>query len=113
MADSHGWPVGTRIRMDTRTAERWAVVKAEIDGAMWLRWDDDRGGEFIVQEPGGWTTDPVQPPEPPQHVMTLGYTISDDGVWIDCSCGWHHNLGFDADPFDAASIASQHLGHLA
>ena len=42
------------------------------------------------------------------HIFTLGYTTSDDGVHLDCSCGWNKNLGFEADGVVAMAAQEQH-----
>lgn len=31
-----------------------------------------------------------------EHVSEVGYTNDDDGVWLNCSCGWGQNFGFFA-----------------
>jgi hypothetical protein len=40
--------------------------------------------------------------------ITLTYTRDDDGVWLTCQCGWHHNLGHGALAGEAAVIAETH-----
>lgn len=42
------------------------------------------------------------------HESPLVYTNSDDGVWIECTCGWHVNLGFFSSVEDAASQWNLH-----
>lgn len=41
--------------------------------------------------------------------VELTYFNSDDGVWLKCACGWEHNLGFCADPINAAELSRAHL----
>ena len=42
-------------------------------------------------------------------VIWLTYFNSDDGVWLECDCGWSHNLGFKTTPNQAVVIANNHL----
>lgn len=50
---------------------------------------------------------------PEEHEITLGYTNNDDGVHLQCSCGWSENLGFFASVVTAAERAAESLrvGH--
>lgn len=43
-----------------------------------------------------------------RHAMRLTYTTDDDGVHIECSCGWRVVLGFEASPGAAYFAALQH-----
>jgi hypothetical protein len=45
---------------------------------------------------------------PPLHETRLTYFNSDDGVWLDCSCGWEHNLGFNCSAAEAAKLEAKH-----
>jgi hypothetical protein len=42
------------------------------------------------------------------HLMNLAYTTDDDGVHLECSCGFDLNLGFDASPVQAYLAALEH-----
>lgn len=43
-----------------------------------------------------------------EHLMTLTYTVDDDGIWLRCDCGWERNLGFTVIVDDAVSVSNQH-----
>jgi hypothetical protein len=43
------------------------------------------------------------------HVMTLGYTNLDDGVWLNCSCGHNTNLGFSPTTAAVSNAQAEHL----
>ncbi len=42
------------------------------------------------------------------HLMKLSWRDSDDGIWLDCSCGQKFNLGYDATPEDALRVQIEH-----
>lgn len=44
------------------------------------------------------------------HRSELTYTVHDDGVWICCSCGWGHCLGFSSTVAAAYAIFREHAG---
>lgn len=43
------------------------------------------------------------------HKVRLTYFNSDDGVYIECSCGYSENLGFDATPMQAGDAEFRHI----
>jgi len=45
-----------------------------------------------------------------EHLMTVTYTIHDDGLWVECSCGWEQPAGFSPSPEDLLSLAETHRG---
>ena len=44
-----------------------------------------------------------------EHKVTLTYTTMDDGVYLQCLCGWEKNIGFEATPTIAVSVELEHL----
>lgn len=43
--------------------------------------------------------------------IEVGYTNSDDGVWLDCRvCDWRHNVGFFSSVTELVAAANVHLG---
>lgn len=46
---------------------------------------------------------------PIEHELILTYHYQDDGVWLQCSCTWEINLGFNATPEDAADAGRRHV----
>lgn len=44
-----------------------------------------------------------------EHNVILTYTINDDGVWLECSCGWSHNLGQHPTVEAAVDAEEDHL----
>lgn len=44
------------------------------------------------------------------HEVTLAYdTTEDDGVWVECSCGWVEGLGFCPPAAGAVAAEQRHL----
>jgi hypothetical protein len=50
-----------------------------------------------------------QPDAGRHHSSELSYTSSDDGVWLECSCGWKKCLGFGASAHKAAAEWDKHV----
>lgn len=42
-----------------------------------------------------------------EHTFTVTYTVNDDGIWLQCTCGWDANLGYDP-PVSALTDAVEH-----
>jgi DNA mismatch repair ATPase MutS len=45
------------------------------------------------------------------HRITLTYTNDDDGIWLECSCGWRKCLDHGPDISLAAFEAAHHRNH--
>ena len=50
---------------------------------------------------------------PANHVVTLGYTTDDDGVHVECACGWGKCLGYSPSIKAAADAEKEHLDSVA
>lgn len=43
------------------------------------------------------------------HVLTVTYTNSDDGVWLKCTCQWEKNMDFAPTMTDLVEATDEHL----
>jgi hypothetical protein len=48
-----------------------------------------------------------------KHHVTLCYTSSDDGIWLECTCKWQHHLGWDPTPATAWFQEQEHRRDVA
>jgi DNA mismatch repair protein MutS len=46
--------------------------------------------------------------EPPSHRITLGHPFEDAGIWLECSCGYRENLGFEQTLPTVVAAAQAH-----
>jgi hypothetical protein len=47
-------------------------------------------------------------PKVRKGLLTLSYTVDDDGIWLDCTCDWKVNLGFFPSPSDVNRAVAWH-----
>jgi hypothetical protein len=52
-------------------------------------------------------------PHADEHHVELTYYTSDDGIWLECNCGWQTNLGWRATPKEAVKAEKDHLVEMA
>jgi hypothetical protein len=47
-----------------------------------------------------------------QHVVTVTYTVMDDGIWLTCGCGWAWNIGYSPRIPQVVSAWQVHLSEV-
>lgn len=65
---------------------------------------------IVTPGPAASPASPASPTSPATagHQITLGYTMDDDGIWLECSCGYLECLGYHPTIATVVKAARSH-----